>query len=124
MCESNVHAFVKPSRSARRVSSTMRLAGGSVWNVTPKSIGSAVLVTGPGEGAPRELVQCAYGQLEVGCRRVLLLRVADAAEALDEQHHGRHHARHLGGVVQRPAREPVARLGGLPDRLVGELDQL
>src|SRR5918992_5947713 len=37
MCESNVQACEKPSRSARFVSSTIRLAGGSVWNVTPKS---------------------------------------------------------------------------------------
>src|SRR4051812_17806551 len=38
MCESNVHACVKPSCSARLVNSTMRQAGGSVWKVTPKSI--------------------------------------------------------------------------------------
>src|SRR4051812_41780315 len=40
MCESNVHACEKPSDSARRVSSTTRLAGGSVWNVTPMSTAS------------------------------------------------------------------------------------
>ena len=51
MCESNVHACVKPSPSARRVSSITRLAGGSVWNVTPKSTAqSAVAVAG--ERAP------------------------------------------------------------------------
>src|SRR4051794_32654212 len=42
MCESNVHACVKPSFSARCVSSTTRLAGGSVWKVTPKSIVASV----------------------------------------------------------------------------------
>src|SRR5215204_6132549 len=38
MCESKVQAWVKPSVSARLVSSTTRQAGGSVCRVTPKSI--------------------------------------------------------------------------------------
>ena len=49
MCESNVQACVKPRRSARWVSSTTRLAGGSVWKVTPKSM----RVTSSGRPAPR-----------------------------------------------------------------------
>ena len=47
-------------------------------------------------------------QLEVLLLRVLELRVREAAQALDEQHHRRHAgARDLGRVVQRPARQPV-----------------
>src|SRR5918993_5334679 len=38
MCESKVQAWVKPSVSARLVSSTTRQAGGAVCRVTPKSM--------------------------------------------------------------------------------------
>src|SRR5215212_8447133 len=38
MCESKVHAWVKPRASALLVSSTTRQAGGSVCRVTPKSM--------------------------------------------------------------------------------------
>src|SRR5215204_283612 len=38
MCESKVHACVNPSRSALRVNSMTRQAGGSGWKVTPKSM--------------------------------------------------------------------------------------
>src|SRR5918997_2420543 len=38
MCESKVHAWVKPRASALCASSTTRQAGGSVWKVTPKSM--------------------------------------------------------------------------------------
>src|SRR5215210_9176975 len=38
MCESKVHAWVKPRASALFVSSTTRQAGGSVCRVTPKSM--------------------------------------------------------------------------------------
>src|SRR6188508_2603912 len=56
--------------------------------------------------------------------RVLELRVREAAKALDEEHHGGNAgARHLGGVVERPARKLVGRAGDLADRLVGEADQ-
>src|ERR671914_719553 len=50
MCESNVQACEKPSSSARFVSSTIRLAGGSVWDVTPKSTRSP---PSRGRGVPR-----------------------------------------------------------------------
>src|SRR3954447_1660304 len=87
-------------------------------------ISCAPLRRRPVERAPRELVQRVDRSLEVRVRRVLLLRVADAADRPDEQHHGRNPARHLGGVVQRPARQPRARAGNLCDRGVRQLDQL
>ena len=78
----------------------------------------------PGERLRRQAVERLDGELEVLGLRVLELRVAEAAEALDEEHHGRHAgARDLGGVVQRAAREPVRRARDLADRLVGEADQ-
>src|ERR671917_1959509 len=43
MCESKVHAWVNPSRSALCASSTTRQAGGSVWKVTPKSMSPLLL---------------------------------------------------------------------------------
>src|SRR5919109_1521999 len=56
MWESNVHAYLKPSASARWVSSTTRRCGGSVWNVTPKSISGSprdVAPERPAAGAAR-----------------------------------------------------------------------
>src|SRR5688500_19576519 len=38
-CESNVHTWLKPARSARCASVTRSRAGGSHWKTTPKSIG-------------------------------------------------------------------------------------
>src|SRR5947208_12418973 len=92
MCESNVHAWLKPSASARRVMSITRCAGGSVCRVTPMSM---PLRLRPGERAPGELVEGPHGELEVLRRRVLLLGVAHPAEALHEEHHRGEHARHL-----------------------------
>src|SRR5919107_1735114 len=43
MCESKVHAWVKPRASALLASSTTRQAGGSVWKVTPKSMNPLLL---------------------------------------------------------------------------------
>src|SRR5512133_741010 len=70
-------------------------------------------------------VEGPHGELEVLLLRVLELGVRQAAQALDEEHHGGHtRAGDLGRVVQGPARKPMRRAGDLPDRLVGELDQL
>ena len=56
--------------------------------------------------------------------RVLELRVRQAAQALDEQHHRRDPgAGDLGGVVERTAREPVGRARDLDDRFLREPDQ-
>src|SRR4028119_281818 len=62
MCESKVHAWVKPSLSALCVNSMTRLAGGFVWRVTAKSNASVLSRAGDGgdgaEGqvdAPREV---------------------------------------------------------------------
>src|SRR4028119_1516446 len=66
MCESKVHAWVKPSLSALCVNSMTRLAGGFVWRVTAKSNASVLSRAGDGgdgaEGqvdAPREVASCA-----------------------------------------------------------------
>jgi len=51
--------------------------------------------------------------------------VTEAAEALDEEHHGRNpRAGDLRRVVQRPARHPVHLARDLLDGLRGELDQV
>src|SRR4028119_473158 len=62
MCESKVHAWVKPSCSAFCVNSMTRLAGGFVWRVTAKSNASVLSRSGDGGGgaqgqvdAPREV---------------------------------------------------------------------
>src|SRR5919112_3656242 len=50
MCESKVHACVKPSRSAFCVNSTTRQAGGSVWKVTPKFMLFSLVLSGTRDG--------------------------------------------------------------------------
>src|SRR5215212_9581929 len=50
MCESKVHACVKPSRSALRVNSMTRQAGGSGWKVTPKSMLFSLVLSGTRDG--------------------------------------------------------------------------
>src|SRR5581483_73719 len=78
----------------------------------------------PGERLGREAVERLHGELEVLRLRVLELRVRQAAEALDEDHHRGHtRPRDLGGVVKRPRRQPVRPPGDLADRLVGEADE-
>ena len=70
-----------------------------------------------GQRLRRERVERLHRQLDVLRLRVLELRVREAAQALDEQHHGRHAgAGDLGGVVQRARRQPVRRAGDLADR--------
>src|SRR2546423_537949 len=72
----------------------------------------------------RQAVERSNGELEVLLLRVLELRVREAAQTLDEEHHRRDACpRDLGGVVERAAREPVGLAGDLADRLLGELDQ-
>ena len=79
----------------------------------------------PGDRLRGEAVERLDGQLEVLRLRVLQLRVREAAERLDEEHHRRHAgARDLGCVVEGPAREPVRRAGDLANGLLRELDQL
>src|SRR5215207_4696781 len=198
MCESKVHACVNPSRSALRVNSITRQAGGSGWKVTPKSMLFSLVLsdtrdgglgargkvdaagyialpaakTGPtgeqlleaepdwvgdtyplhdreGVIAPsraasltamslnpscanlapfsrqvfsflfrwrllrvrrpvdsleRKPVQCLYRQLQILLRRVLFSGVAEALEALYEEHHRRHRPRHLPPPL--PSRSP------------------
>ena len=78
----------------------------------------------PGERLRRQPVERRDRELEVLALRVLELRVREAAQALDEQHHRRDaRARDLGRVVQRPGRQPVRRARDLADGLVGEVDQ-
>ena len=63
-----------------------------------------------GRSSCRQPVERLHRELEVLVLRVLELRVREAAQALDEDHHRRHAgARDLGRVVQRPARQPVRR---------------
>ena len=58
--------------------------------------------TKPRQRLRRQAVERLHRQLEVLGLRVLELRVREPAQALDEDHHGRHAgARDLGGVVQR-----------------------
>ena len=55
---------------------------------------------------------------------VLDFVVADAVEALDEHHHGRHAgARDFGGVVQRAARQAMRFAAGFADGFVAERDE-
>ena len=57
--------------------------------------------------------------------RVLDLVVADAAEALDKHHDGRHPgAGGLGRVVKRAGRQPVRFPAGLPDGRVAKADEV
>ena len=52
----------------------------------------------------REFIKRGDAEFEVFFLRVLDLVVADAVQALNEHHHGRHtRRRDFGGVVQRPA---------------------
>src|SRR5688500_6559495 len=53
MCESKVQAWVKPSASARLVSSTTRQAGGLVCRVTPKSMSASSILPGARYGGGR-----------------------------------------------------------------------
>src|SRR5215218_7728128 len=76
MCESNGQACVNPSRSALCVSSTTRQAGGSVWNVTPKSMSapSLLLLVPPlaelrAESVGVQLHQKDAVELDLGSRR-------------------------------------------------------
>src|SRR4029079_1157363 len=56
--------------------------------------------------------------------RVLELRVGQAAEALHEQHHGRHAgAGDLGGVMERTRRQAMRRSRYSLSRVVAEVDQ-
>src|SRR5215218_119283 len=72
----------------------------------------------------REPVQRPDGELEVLFRRVLVFGVAEAPQTLDEEHYRGHQARHLRGVVQGPARQPVRLTGHLVYGLFGEGDQV
>src|SRR3712207_7167006 len=59
----------------------------------------------------REPVERLHGELQVLRPRVLELRMREAAQALDEQHHGRYAgAGHLGRVVQRRSEEHTSEL--------------
>ena len=78
----------------------------------------------PVDGLRREPVERGDRELEVLLPRVLELRVREAAEALDEEHHGRHAgAGHLGGVVEGAGRESVCRSGDLPNGLLAEAEE-
>src|SRR6185503_19224919 len=71
-----------------------------------------------------EAIERGDRELEVLGLRVLELRVREAAEALDEEHHGGYAgAGDLGGVVERAGGKPVRRPCDLADRLVREADQ-
>src|SRR5919107_2824854 len=61
MCESKVHACVNPSRSALRVNSMTRPAGGSGWKVTPKSMLFSLVLSDARDGGlgPRGKVDAA-----------------------------------------------------------------
>src|SRR4051794_26661284 len=79
----------------------------------------------PRGGAAGEGVEGADGHLDVLLARVLYLVVRDAAEALDEEHDGRHAgAAGLGGVVERATGEAVGDAADLPDGGVAQFDQL
>src|SRR5215213_1128899 len=76
MCESKVHAWLKPRASALFVSSTTRQAGGSAWNVTPKSMSapSLLLLVPPlaelrAESVGVQLHQKDAVELDLGSRR-------------------------------------------------------
>src|SRR5215217_4779423 len=53
----------------------------------------------PVDSLERKPVQCLYRQLQILLRRVLFSGVAEALEALYEEHHRRHRPRHLRRVV-------------------------
>src|SRR5918998_2725212 len=72
----------------------------------------------------REPVQCLHRQLEILLRRVLFFGVAQALEALYEEHHCRHQPRHLRSVVQGTARQPVRPARHLAHGFFGEPDKL
>src|SRR4028118_743985 len=61
MCESKVHAWVKPSLSALCVNSMRRLAGGLVWRVTAKSNASVLSRSGDGGGGAQGPVDAPRG---------------------------------------------------------------
>src|SRR4029450_12299212 len=78
----------------------------------------------PTDRLRRQTIEGLHRELEVLFLRVLELRMRQASEALDEEHHRRDsRPRDLGRVVQRAAGEPVRPAGDLLDRLVRELDQ-
>ena len=109
MWESNVHAWVKPSPSARW-NSSISAAGGRVGlerqaevhaqvAATQSSAASARASRAPTAPGPPPTVSSSFVWLTPPMLR-------------DEHHHGRHHARHLGGVVQRAARQAGRRCAG------------
>ena len=56
--------------------------------------------------------------------RVLDFVVADAMQALDEHHHGRHaRSRDFGGVVQRAARQAMRLAAGFADGFVAQRNE-
>src|SRR5919201_2847417 len=70
-----------------------------------------------------QAVEGVHRELEVLLLRVLQLRVRQAAQALDEEHHRRDsRTRDLRRVVERSARQAVRCGGDLAKRFVGELD--
>src|SRR5919204_5363552 len=78
-----------------------------------------------GDRLRRQRVERTHRELQVLRLRVLELRVREAAERLDEEHHRRHsRTRDLGRIVERTARQPVRLACDLAHGLVRELDQL
>jgi hypothetical protein len=64
------------------------------------------------------------GELEVLSWRVLVFGVAEAPQAFDEEHYGRHETRHLRRVVQGSARQPMRLTCYLVTRLLCQGDQI
>src|SRR5829696_2165703 len=78
----------------------------------------------PVDSLERKQVQCLYRQLQILLRRVLFSGMAEALEALYEEHHRRHRPRHLRRVVQRAARQPVRSTSHLVHSFFGKSDKL
>src|SRR5919107_1524382 len=78
----------------------------------------------PVDSLARKPVQCLHRQLQILLRRVLFFGVAQALEALYEEHHRRHRPRHLRRVVQRAARQPVRSTSHLVHGFFGKSDKL
>ena len=108
-------ASCSPARSRRTCSTTCSAAGRRSTRRTRR----------PRDNAVREAREGPHARGEVLGRGVLLARVADAAGALDEEHHGRDaRACNRRRVVQRAAEEPRAGAGDLGRRLLREGDQV
>src|SRR5829696_8227671 len=127
--EALTSSFIAPSRAASLTAMSLnpscaKLAPFSRQLVSFLFRWRLLRVRRPVDSLERKPVQSLYRQLQILLRRVLFSGVAEALEALYEEHHRRHRPRHLRRVVQRAARQPVRSTSHLVHGFFGKSDKL